>query len=366
MDASLVGRSRPIACPFLQVLAALVIMVVLGSCTAPARHGAAPARYGAVPVRHRAGTLSTPLALSSAFGVRLGGEVDGLAAGGGYLWAFVRNSGTLVRVDQRTGQVRHFALTAWRGLPVVVAATADGVWLANQSSTRPDVIRVAPQTGRIVARPRLPGDFGSVTGLAAAYGWLWVLVPDGAFPPGWRVMRVNPVTNRVEGVSADTPGTQLTGHTAAIWASAGKLWITGSMNAIVSLDPSTLTMHRTAISTLSAGLVFGDGHAWALNMARPALTEIDPRTGQVVRTLTTPPPSPTGDDYVVTGQNLLWVFRGSHLSELNLVTGHPTASARIYPVAPAFYSPAVIGTSGVWYLAQTSKGIALDRIISAK
>lgn len=137
------------------------------------------------------------------------------------------------------------------------------------------------------------------------------------------------------------------------------------MNVIVSLDPRTLAMRRTAISTLSEGLVFGDGHAWGLNSALPALTEIDPRSGQVVRTLTTPP-STSGNDYVVAGQNRLWVFRGSQLSELNPVTGRLTATARVYPVAPAFFSPAVIVTNGLWYLAQTSNGIALERIISAK
>lgn len=357
MNASLVGAGRPIACPFRQGLASLVIMAVLGSCAAPASHSAA------APARQPAGTLSTPAAVPGSLGsVRLGGEVDGLAAGGGYLWAFVRDSGTLVQVDQRSGQVQRFALAAWRGLPTVIAATADGVWLASQAST--DVIKVDPRTGRIVARPHLPGNLGSVTDLTTAYGWLWVLVPDRASPPGWRVIQVNPATSRVEGISADTPGTQLTGHTAAISASAGKLWVTGSMNVIVSLDPGTLAMHRTAITTTpSEGLAFGDGHAWELNSALPALTEIDPRTGQVVRTLTTPPSSPTGDVYVVAGQNLLWLFQGSQLSEMNPVTGRVITSTRVFPIGPALYSrPAVVSSNGLWYLAQTSNGIVLDHI----
>lgn len=235
-----------------------MILAVLGSCAAPARQGAA------APTRHRAGAASAPSAARiPQLIVPLGGEVDGLAAGGGCLWAFERDSGVLTRVDQRTGQVRRFPLTAWRGFPAVSAASARGVWLAG-----PDLIKVDPQTGRIIARPRLPRGTGGSTALVAAYGWLWVLVADRAFPPGWRVIRVNPATNRVDGISGDTPGTQLTGHTAAIQASGGKLWITGSMNLIVSLDPRTLAMHTVPTRQLSEGLVFGDGHAWALDTAR--------------------------------------------------------------------------------------------------
>lgn len=358
MDASLAGGDGPIAHRALRVLASLVIVAVLGSCAVPGRHGAA------APIHHRAGAQPTPAAAPGrGLTVALGGEIDGLAAGGGYLWAYVRDSGALTRVDQRTGRVRRFPLTALRGLPVVVAASAQGVWLADQHSTRPELLRVDPQTGRVVARPHLPG-VGPITGLAAAYGWLWVLVPDDTFPPGWRVIRVSPATNRVDGISANTPGTQLTGHTAAIQASAGKLWITGSMNVIVSLDPSTLAMHTAATRQLSEGLVFGDGQAWALNLGRPRLAEIDPVTGQVVRTLAAAPPSATGDDYVVAGHNVLWVFRGSHLSELDPATGKVITSTTAYSVAPAFYSPAVVSGTGLWYLAQTSSGTALDRILN--
>jgi streptogramin lyase len=298
--------------------------------------------------------------------VPLGGEVDGLAAGGGYLWAYLRDTGVLVRVDQRTGQVRRFALGAWRGMPVVAAAGPHGLWLANQHSTRPDLILIDPRTGRVVARPRLPRGCGPVTGLVAAYGSLWILIPDGAFPPGWRVLRLNPATNLVDGISADTPGTQLTGHTAAIWASSGRIWVTGSMHMIVRLDPRTLAVHETATANLSQGLVFGGGHAWALDTGRPSLAVVDPLTGQVIRTLATPPPSATGDDYVAASPDLLWVFRGPRLSQLNPATGHIMTSARIDSIAPAFYSPALIAGRDLWYLARTSHGTVLDRIVPAR
>ena len=271
----------------------------------------------------------------------------------------------LVRVDQRTGQARRFVLGAWRGMPVVVAAGPHGLWLANQHSARPDLVLIDPRTGRIAARPRLPGGAGPITGLAAAYGSLWILVPGGAVPPGWRVLRLNPATNRVNGISAGIPGTQLTGHAAAIWASSGQIWVTGSMPVIARLDPRTLALHETATADRSEGLVFGGGHAWALDTGWPQLAVVDPLTGRAIRTVTTPAPSTTGDDYVAAGPDLLWVFRGSRLAQLNPATGHILASARIDPIVPAFYSPAVVAGRGLWYLAQTGHGIVLDTIAPA-
>jgi hypothetical protein len=92
---------------------------------------------------------------------------------------------------------------------------------------------------------------------------------------------------------------------------------------------------------------------------------VDPLTGQVIRTVTTPPPSTTGEDYVVAGPDLLWVFRGSRLFQMNPATGRILTSARIDPIAPAFYSPAVVAARDLWYLAQTGHGIVLDKIVPA-
>ena len=90
----------------------------------------------------------------------------------------------------------------------------------------------------------------------------------------------------------------------------------------------------------------------------------DPLTGRAIRTLTAPPPSATGDDYVVAGPGLLWVFRGSRLFQLDPATGRIITSARIDPIAPASYSPALIAGRDLWYLAQIRHGTALDRIIA--
>ena len=334
-----------------RILAALAIVIGLASCAAPGSSHAGPS---VPPVIAASGPVMS---------IRLGGEVDGLAAGGGFVWAYVRDTGMLVRVSERTGQVRRFLLGRWRGLPVVIAASSSAVWLADQHSTFPDLTRIDPQTGRVAARLHLPRGTGPITGLTVAYGSLWVLVPAGS-SAGWRVVRLSPTTNLVDGISAAIPGTQFTGHTAALWASLGRIWITGSMRRIVSLDPRTLAMHVTAAAGLTESLTIAAGHAWRLDNSRPKLTVVDPRTGRVIRTLIVPPPSATGDDDVAAAPGLLWVFRGPRLAQLNPVSGRIVASAHVEPIAPAFYSPAIVAGRSLWYLAQTSRGTALNHIVA--
>src|SRR5215472_13106810 len=100
-------------------------------------------------------------------------------------------------------------------------------------------------------------------------------LPGPECPADWRVLRLDPATNRVDKISANIAGTQFTGHTASIWADAGKIWVTGSQDTIVSLNPRTMAMHTTPTAGLSEGLAFGGGDAWQLANDRPGLSMID-------------------------------------------------------------------------------------------
>jgi len=336
--------------PLLSVLS--IVLVATGSCT--------------VRAERQDGSSAAAIARLKVTSIPVGGEVDDLAAGGGYVWAYVRDTGMLVRVDQRTGKVRRIALGSWRGLPVVVAASQHAVWLANQHSTHPDLIRVDAASGRIVARPRVPGRSGPISGIKVAYGSLWILVPDAAFPPGWRLLRLDPATNRVDKTSAGIAGRQFTGHMALIWADARKIWVTGAQDTIVSLDPRSMPMHTTAIAGRSESLVFGGGYAWHLDHGRPSLAMVDPQTGRAIKTFAVPPPSAMGDDDVVAGTALLWVFRGSHLPLLSRASGQRAGSGRVDPLAGAFGSAALVAGRTLWYLAQASDGTWLDRVDIAR
>lgn len=327
----------------------LIAMVATASCAAPASR---PGPSTPAAAHARLKVTSIPL----------GGEVDDLAAGGGYVWAFVRDTGVLDRVDQRTGRVQRFALGAWRGMPVVDAAAQGTVWLANQHSTHSDLIRVSAATGRIVARPPVPGRSGPIGGLAVAYGSVWILVPDAAFPPGWRVLRLDIVTNRVDKISGNIAATQFTGHTASIWADAGKIWVTGSQDTIVSLNPRTMAMRTTRIASPSEGLVFGGGYAWRLANHGPSLAMIDPGTGKAIKTFAVPPPSATGDDEAVVGTSLVWVFRGSDLTVLSRSSGQAAGSSRVDPAAGSFGTGALVIGRTLWYLARAPGGTSLDRV----
>ncbi len=326
-----------------------MLLAGVAACAGPASH-----------LRPQAPPLAA--ARNPATAIRLGAEVDGLAAADGSVWAYVRDAGVLIRVDQRTSQVRRFPLSRWRGMPVVIAAGSGGLWLANQHSTRPDLSRIDRRTGRIVARPHLPSRFGPITGMTAAFGAVWILVPDAASMPGWRVLRLDPSTDRIDGISPAILGTQFTGHTAAIWASAGRVWVTGSMRTIVSLNPRTLRTHATTTAGLTESLILGAGRAWGLSNSQPRLTVIDPSTGKVLRTFTVAAPSATGDDKIAVAPGMLWVFRGSLLTQVDPVSGQTISSARVDPLAPAFFTQTAVAGTSLWYLAQTSHGIALEHI----
>jgi streptogramin lyase len=310
------------------------------------------------------GSPTTRLADIKVLSMPLGGEADDLAAGGGYVWAYVRDTGKLVRVDQRTGKIRRFTLGGLRGHPVVAAASRDAVWLSDEHRTHPYLIRVDAASGQVVARPRVPRRAGPISGLTFAYGSLWILEPDAS--SGWRVLRLDPATNRVDKISADIAGTQFTGHMGLIWATDGRIWVTGSQDTIVSLDPGTMALRTTAIAGLSESLIFGGGYAWQLRNDRPSLAMVDPHTGWAIKTFVVPPPSVTGNDDIVAGTRLLWVFRGPHLSVLRRASGQPAASDRINPLAGALYSAALVAGRTLWYLAQTPAGTSLDRVDIAR
>jgi hypothetical protein len=187
-------------------------------------------------------------------------------------------------------------------------------------------------------------------------------MPDAAFPPGWRVLRLDLATNRVNKISANIAGSQFTGHTASIWADAGKIWVTGSQDTIVSLNPRTMAIHTTPTAGLSEGLVFGGGYAWRLANDRPSLAMIDPRAAKAIKTFAVPPPSATGDDGLVVGTGLLWVFRGSDLTVLGRSAGQAASSSRVDPLAGSSGTAALVTGRTLWYLAQAPNGTSLDRV----
>ena len=134
------------------------------------------------------------------------------------------------------------------------------------------------------------------------------------------------------------------------------------MSAIVSYEPCHLVRHVVSRAGESEGLTFGDGHAWALNSGTPRLAELNPATGRVVRVFTTAPPSADGGAYAHAGPGGIWVIRGRQITRLSPQTGAIRARDTGDPLAPAFYAPAVLATTGLWYLGQTRAGIVLDHV----
>jgi hypothetical protein len=111
-----------------------------------------------------------------------GRRLDGVAAGGGGVWAISSRSATVLRVDPRDGTVTdRVSIVARPGaeapFPVAIAATSRAVWVLNGNTAT--VTRIDPRSlGVVTTIPigvdRVPTD------IAAAGGTAWVSNADGS------------------------------------------------------------------------------------------------------------------------------------------------------------------------------------------
>lgn len=107
-----------------------------------------------------------------------------LAVGSSSAWAVDNCSGTLRRIDARTGAFAGPTVDVGGGAPVVGEGA---VWLANGTS----VVRVDAARQRVVATIAVEG-----SSLAVGAGAVWVLASDGRLG---RVVRIDPRSNRIIG-----------------------------------------------------------------------------------------------------------------------------------------------------------------------
>jgi streptogramin lyase len=111
--------------------------------------------------------------------IRVGGVIQGIDAGGGYVWVTRPEGevGDLVRVDPVTNRVAGRPIKVGPG-PGAVLYAFGALWVTNTSP--PSVVRVEPSTSKAT--------FMRFTGLVAAgYGSLWAASGD-------TVIRVDPAT----------------------------------------------------------------------------------------------------------------------------------------------------------------------------
>jgi DNA-binding SARP family transcriptional activator len=223
-----------------------------------------------------------------------------LATARGNVWVGAASGKALVEVLPRRKTV---PLT---NFPFALAATADGVWVANGfdgTLTRVDALgRVGPPI-----RPE-PGSRGRLP-LAADRDIVWVGSQDGS------LTGLGAAGRRIAVVSA-------VGLPETIAAAGGTVWIgRATEDVVVRVD----TRSRRVVATIPLGgrpsiVATGDGSVWAMTPDAATLWRIDPRTNAV----TAPMPLPAEATALAVTQDGVWIgSAGGIITEFDPATNAP-------------------------------------------
>jgi YVTN family beta-propeller protein len=209
--------------------------------------------------------------------VKVGPSPCGLAAGAGAIWVDGYGSNTVERVDPKTLR-RVKAIPAGPG---VWDVAYDGRHVWADDNTSGVVVEIDPRTNRVVHRIKTGG---SPTGLALAFGSLWV-GSNGYVDRHF--FRISLATGKVTTIA---PGCLKPAYFAV--AGSSDPWVTCVGNGIdrgraVRIDPRT----NRVLASVAVGHSPGDGaiddagRVWIPNKTDGTVSRIDPATNAVVETV---------------------------------------------------------------------------------
>jgi hypothetical protein len=192
------------------------------------------------------------------------------------------------RMDRRAGIGVHVPD------PGGVVAGFGSVWV--QSGCGGSIWRISPQ-GRVLDRfpgvsrnPGLRAGFAGSRTLDAGFGSLWSLA-------GQRLLRINPRTGGVVAV-IHVPGSSTT-----IAAGHGAVWVANFRARLLRIDPRTnRVVAWTDLSASPSSIAVGAGRVWVMNISEGwTLSEISPRTGEIVRNIDAP-----YTEFVTVAEHRVW------------------------------------------------------------
>jgi DNA-binding SARP family transcriptional activator/streptogramin lyase len=275
-----VGRKR-------RSLAAAALLAVAGAAAA-----------AAVSLWPRAGPVAVPdrgvLELDQRTGkpvaaTRLALEPGPIAVAAGRVWLGDSSAKSLVELQPRRRRV------ALPRVPFALAATSDGVWVANGFDGT--LIRV-DESGQAQApiRPE-PGSVGRLA-LSASRGVLWIGSQDGTLT---ELSQAGGTIGVIHGV----------GLPETVAAGDGTVWIgRATEDAVVRVDARSRRLRATIpIGGRPDIVATGDGSVWAMTADTSMLWRIDPRTDAVTASV----PLPAKPTALAVTQDGVWVGSGSGL-----------------------------------------------------
>ena len=256
--------------------------------------------------------------------VELGAPATAIAVGAGAVWIVSEETGSLFRVEPRSGAVVRAIRVGNR--PVAVAAGESGVWVVNRQDAR--VWRIDPDTSSVsdtIAVARDP------SAIALSESAVWVATADA------RVSRIDQRAARVVStVELGNPATALAGDAKSVW---------------VATQPTT-ARHRGGTVNVAAG-PFGyprlepgayDGQPWQiLSLAYDGLvsyrrtggTTFGPLVGDLASDV--PEPSADGKTYVFTLRRGIRFSNGAPLKPEDFRASLEDLLKRHGKVIPSFF-----------------------------
>ncbi len=178
--------------------------------------------------------------------------------------------------------------------------------VADKTDVHPTL---TPLTPRIRAKLRFQG--AGAFDLDADGSAVWIAAHDGREAFKTRLLRIDPVRNRVQ-----EAGVRLGAHTPAeVEADSDFVWI--GADELIKIDASS---HRVLVKTRvpSRGLALGHGAVWT------AFSRIDPDTGRAIEDF----PKPSGDVVMVT-DTAVWVGNWEGPSEIVRVDPNTSETSKV-------------------------------------
>jgi YVTN family beta-propeller protein len=255
-------------------------------------------------------------------------------AGQEAVWVANPAQGTVSRGDPATNTVTK-TIRVGRG-PGRLAAGFGSIWVAN--ATEQTVSRIDPQTGRVAAT--IPGTGGGPSDLAVGAGAVWVT--EGA-----RLMRIDPATDKLATIPL------LWDSTAGGIAVVDRLlWLSGAASShaggyrIIRVDPSTNRMADTVTTAGEGELTVGGGSVWQAGIATQTVYRLDPKSGRTLAEI----PVGVVAKHLTAGDGSLWVGGDSGRvtcidMATNKVTGTFQVSGRAAAVAVGYGSVWIVDTA---------------------
>jgi tRNA A-37 threonylcarbamoyl transferase component Bud32/streptogramin lyase len=295
--------------------------------------------------------------------IDVGRAPNEVAAGSDSVWVYNFGDHNVAEVDPRTNEVRQktdiatVPLASGRASGPLLAADQGGAWVVGNEFERPErslLTRIDPR-GLKREHP-FEMELGAV---AVANGDVWVLAHrprarGSSSPTGGFVLRIDPNSGRVVGrtaLPASTFGVEGQGLTVG----AGYVWVTDAESATLNrVDPRNGEIRRARFGNYVTRPVFGFERVWFCSFAGVGSTmvRIDPRT---LRNDLTRGGLPAEQGYFAAGYGSVWRHDdpSGTLMRFHSRTGDPAGLVHVLPKVGFGEGPLAVtsistGAGGVW------------------